>query len=173
MSFYTQPNNRIIVDPVPEFTDIGFSGDGKAFLLEGNQGSDGITVVSSSGYDNSLSEVVDGQNYSKYFCDHLISNRVIIQGSDMKINGAYWRDFCAVEILYLFKSDPETWVLAKRYVKRFYLSTDTEDQDTPDLPYGKEVEPGKFILRTIYFKHQNNNQDVKLRLNYVLHEINS
>lgn len=174
MSLSQQSSDRVILEPVPEFDDIGFAGDGRYFLLQGNAGKAGMVNVPDipqAPYNSNLTEQVDGMNYSKFYCDYLITETLKLQSADLKIKGAGTKDFAVLEVLALVNPDPETWVLGNRFVRRFYFSTDFEDQDTPTLPYAKTLESGKFIIRVAYFKHESNANDIELRVNYMLHEV--
>jgi|GEM_PF-7016733 len=166
---------EVILKPVPEFSDINYAGDGRLFDLKGNDGKVGITgVYTGPGtlpYDNNLTEEVDGELYSKFFCDYLVTSKLKLQGADLKLSRGGECDFLVLEVLFRANADPELWVLGKRFVRRFYISTDFEDQDTPNLPYSKTLESGVFIIRAVYYKHHTNNQDQTLRVNYQLHEV--
>lgn len=175
MTFLRQIPNEITIKPAPEFSDISYAGDGRLFILNGNLGQLGITTLLQGPglptYDNSLIAEIDGQSYSKFYCDYFVSDKLKLQSADIKVTGAHSRDFVAMEVLYLYQQDPEIWVLGKRFVKRYYMSTDFEDQDTPELPYAKTLEAGKYIIRMVYHKHELNNNDIDLRVNYMLHEV--
>jgi len=172
---FEQPSvQEVIIQPVPEFSNIGYAGDGRLWDLPGSEGGDGITQVyvgpETLPYNNNKLEEIDELKYSKFFCDYLVSQNLKLQGADVKVSRGYEKDFFVLEVLYKANNEPELWVLAKRFVRRFYISTDFEDQDTPQLPYGKNLESGKFIIRVVYYKHENNDQNVSARVNYVLHE---
>lgn len=172
---------KVIPEPAPEFDTIGYAGCAAAWHLQGNQGKAGICEVlvdyANQDYDNSLTrEIVlnddnDKKTYSLFFLDYLITKKVKFQSADLKINGAGPWDFATLEVLYLANENPETWIMARRFVNKFFFSTDFEDQDAPLLPYSKTMEPGKFIVRIIYHKEQSNNNDVKFRVNYMAHEV--
>jgi len=168
---------EVINVPVPEVEGIHYAGDGRLFCLKDNIGADGIVGVftgqGAPSYNNSKTEEIDGMNYSKFFCDYHVLKNVKIQGADIKISRGGEKDFSALEILYLANADPELWVLGRRFVHRLYISTDTEDQKTPNLPYGKILESSKFIVRMVYYKHESNTQEICARINYVMHEVDN
>ena len=180
MSFHREQADEVTIKPAPEFTDIGYAGDGRHFDIMGNDGKAGLVQLPQGQglpiYNNSLTETISDQgqsplNYSKFYCDYFVAEKIKLQSADIKISGAQKKDFVVLEVLYQYSADPEVWVLGKRFVRRFYLSTDFEDQDTPDLPYAKTLEAGKYIVRLVYYKHEGNTNDVDLRVNYMLHEV--
>ena len=174
---------EVIHKPAPEFNDIHYAGDGRLFLLKGIDGHAGIIPVLGQGpnippYVTSLSETIPdvmnpglNHEYAKFHCDFLVTNKVKLQSTDLKIIGAHCTDFVVFEVLYLADPANDIWILGKRFVKRFYVSTDREDQDTPTLEYAKVLQPGVFAIRMIYYKNKLNAEDVCLRANYMLHEV--
>lgn len=170
-SYFLQQRDTVKIEPVPELSNIAYSGDGRFFLVNGNSGKYGIVKNVFGEYNNDLIENFEDEEYSKFFCDYLVTKKIKLQGSDVKVSGAGSRDFLIFEVLYLYDQSNDIWVLGKRFVHRFYLQTDFEDQDTPNLPYGKILDSGRFIIRVIYCKHKSNGNEVHFRQNYVLHEV--
>lgn len=182
MSYLQDRTQKVVIEPAPEFTDVNYAGDASMFIIRGNDGYAGKISVASNvpgapSYDNSLDySEVDyfdeniSHHYKKFKLDFLITKNVKVQSVDLKVTNCHFKDFVVVEVLYLADPANDVWILAKRFVERFYMNTDYEDQDTPTLPYSKYLQAGMFAMRLVYHKSNENNQDVYFRANYMLHE---